>query len=414
VVRPPPRSADLALDQERAGPDARCPEQLALLRRRDEQLPLRSVEEEVGVAARQQAGGAGRRGQRASRARRPRAATRRRAETSPVAAIPPATRMHGRRRAARSPPSARTGRPSWARRRGRSGEQARDMRRRVDLVGVDAPDNGCPCAFPTDGDRARRRGVPDRVAEPSAPATSRSVIRRPSRWACTCAAMRSARSRLLPGSGSPPLREEGEVALRDDVRAVARSPELGERRILPRRGSTSSMRACNESSAALGMLSCRPAHAARRSESGLFGDRSSSPPTRRRNARICCRVTSSRGATAPRVTLPSAGVRPPTRLAATRARHRQPGRRVQMSFRFSSVSTFDPTPAWLCEPGHRTPWGASTDGRGFRMRRGRLAATVVVALAAGVVVSAAAADPSGSKNNFTFPATCDGASVMLS
>jgi len=47
------------------------------------------------------------------------------------------------------------------------------------------------------------------------------------------------------------------------------------------------------------------------------------------------------------------------------------------------------------------------------MRRVRLAATVAVALAAGVVVSAAAADPSGSKNNFTFPATCDGATVML-
>jgi len=30
-----------------------------------------------------------------------------------------------------------------------------------------------------------------------------------------------------------------------------------------------------------------------------------------------------------------------------------------------------------------------------------------------MIVSAAAADPSGAKNNFTFPATCDGSTVML-
>src|SRR5689334_17781688 len=54
------------------------------------------------------------------------------------------------------------------------------------------------------------------------------------------------------------------------------------------------MRACSESSAARGMLSCRPAQAARRNEPGLFAARSSSPPTDRRNARICFRVTPSR------------------------------------------------------------------------------------------------------------------------
>ena len=58
-------------------------------------------------------------------------------------------------------------------------------------------------------------------------------------------------------------------------------------------GSISSTRACSESSAALGMLSCSPAHAAFRSDPALFGRRSSSEPTRRRNARICRRVSSS-------------------------------------------------------------------------------------------------------------------------
>ena len=50
-------------------------------------------------------------------------------------------------------------------------------------------------------------------------------------------------------------------------------------------------------SAALGMLSCKPAHAARRSDSEPSGIRSSSAPTRRRNARICCRVSLSRVST---------------------------------------------------------------------------------------------------------------------
>jgi hypothetical protein len=59
-------------------------------------------------------------------------------------------------------------------------------------------------------------------------------------------------------------------------------------------GSTSSTRACNDSSAALGMLSCRPAHAARRSDREPFGIRSSRAPTRLRKARICRRVTLSR------------------------------------------------------------------------------------------------------------------------
>ena len=42
------------------------------------------------------------------------------------------------------------------------------------------------------------------------------------------------------------------------------------------------------------MLSCRPAHAAALSESGPGGSRSSRPPERRRNARTCARVNSTR------------------------------------------------------------------------------------------------------------------------
>jgi hypothetical protein len=53
-------------------------------------------------------------------------------------------------------------------------------------------------------------------------------------------------------------------------------------------------RAWIERRAARGMLSCRPAHAAGRSEREPAGSRSSSAPTCRRKARICDRVSSSR------------------------------------------------------------------------------------------------------------------------
>ena len=70
-------------------------------------------------------------------------------------------------------------------------------------------------------------------------------------------------------------------------------------------GSVPSTRAWIERSAARGMLSCRPAHAARRSERRPRGSRSSSAPTRRRKARICARVSASR-----RVVRPSLPIRP--------------------------------------------------------------------------------------------------------
>src|SRR6187551_1712791 len=55
------------------------------------------------------------------------------------------------------------------------------------------------------------------------------------------------------------------------------------------------------------MLSWRPAHAARRSDFEPIGIRSSSAPTRRRKARICCRVTLSRGSTKPAMSSRSLG-----------------------------------------------------------------------------------------------------------
>ncbi len=59
-------------------------------------------------------------------------------------------------------------------------------------------------------------------------------------------------------------------------------------------GSAPSTRAWIDSRAARGMLSCSPAQAARRSEADPGGSRASSAPTCRRNAKICCRVSSSR------------------------------------------------------------------------------------------------------------------------
>ena len=61
VVRPSPGSADLAVDEKRAWPHAGRPETLPLVLARNEKLTLCSVEQEVGIAARQQARGCGER-----------------------------------------------------------------------------------------------------------------------------------------------------------------------------------------------------------------------------------------------------------------------------------------------------------------------------------------------------------------
>ena len=59
MLRAPPDAADLAVDEKRARPDARRPETFPPIRVRDEQLPRRSLEQEVGVAARQESRGRG-------------------------------------------------------------------------------------------------------------------------------------------------------------------------------------------------------------------------------------------------------------------------------------------------------------------------------------------------------------------
>src|SRR5438874_10856658 len=57
VVRSSPGSADFAFDEERAWPHAGRPETLPLILARNEKLSLCSVEQKVGIAARQQARG---------------------------------------------------------------------------------------------------------------------------------------------------------------------------------------------------------------------------------------------------------------------------------------------------------------------------------------------------------------------
>ena len=130
VLRPPPGSADLAFDQQRARPDAGRPEPLALILARNQQLALRSEEQEVGIAARQQARWRGDRLGSSERPARPlRAATRRRAASEPGAASLPATQTSRPPSASRSRPSGRIGYRSRARRRGGNAGRARDARR---------------------------------------------------------------------------------------------------------------------------------------------------------------------------------------------------------------------------------------------------------------------------------------------
>src|SRR5262245_22345288 len=129
---------------------------------------------------------------------------------------------------------------------------------------------------------------------PSALATSPSAIRRPSRNACRRAAMSSARFRPAASSGSLPSVNSAR-SLAGTTYVLNRGPQTwtsdGSSQL---DGCAPSTRAWIERSAARGMLSWRPAHAARRSEREPRGSRSSSDPTRRRNARICDREKSSR------------------------------------------------------------------------------------------------------------------------
>ena len=231
---------------------------------------------------------------RASRARRPRAATRRRVATGRARGIPPARRTLPRLRVRRRRPSVRTRRESSGRRRGGDGGRARGTRRRARCRGGDAPDDRRAGAAPADLDRARRCGVPD-------PGTETERAPRLAVGHATAVEMGVDRGRsaarpqaALLGVGEPPEREQREVAPRNDVRVVARPPELGERSVVQRRRpDTRDARVQGEKR--------RPRHAVLEpcpgrplERGGPGGSRSWSEPTRRRNARICCRVSRSR------------------------------------------------------------------------------------------------------------------------
>ncbi len=225
VLRPSPGSADLAVDEQCARPDARRPELLLPIRARNEQLTL--VFRRAGSRHRRSAAAAPPRRpsrRRASPARPPRAATRRRAVTEPATAIPRATRTR-RARARREIPAQRA---NLGGRRPEDVEVApSELATRVgwvDLRGGDRPDGRSTRAVPANRDRARGRGVPDGVPRPSASPSSRSSCRLPSSWACTCSAMLLGAEPALGIVGKPREREEREVVLRDDIGACTEGP----------------------------------------------------------------------------------------------------------------------------------------------------------------------------------------------
>ena len=239
MVRPSPRSADLAFDEERAWPHAGRPEPLPLIRPRDQKLPLCPVEQEVGITTRQQTHG---RGSRIGSAN-----GRLVVGEQPLV---PAWRSDREERSFEFERGERGGRrdsrdpcpPGEPLSRGRpedvevASSELEARVGRVNLRGGDGPDGRRSCAIPTDGDRARRCRVPERVRVNAKRAPDLGV--RHARALEMVVQLR--RDALGPQAaldvvGMPPQREQYEVTLGDDVCAVARSPELGKRRILPRR-----------------------------------------------------------------------------------------------------------------------------------------------------------------------------------
>jgi hypothetical protein len=166
VVRPPPGSPDRAFDEECAWPHAGRPEPPPLIRTWYEKLPLCSVEQEVGVAARQQACGRGGRlggaHDRLVMCEQPLVAEWRsdrqqrsfergecigcRAPRDPCPAAEPVSRR--RAEDVEVAPSELAARVA-----------------RVDLGSDDRPDSRRSRAVPADRDGARRRGVPERVPD---------------------------------------------------------------------------------------------------------------------------------------------------------------------------------------------------------------------------------------------------------
>ena len=121
------------------------------------------------------------------------------------------------------------------------------------------------------------------------------LIRRPSRNACKRAAVSSARRRPLASAGSRPSVKTARSRAATTY-ALNRGPHTWTSDESSQvDGSVPATRAWIERTAARGMLSCRPAHAARSSEDLPGGSRSSSAPALRRCASTCARERSSRG-----------------------------------------------------------------------------------------------------------------------
>ena len=201
----------------------------------DQEFAIGSLEEEVRVAAREEP--CGRRGPRG------------RAERRLVAGEDP--RVADRRSHRGQRPAERVERLDASplgdprplgERLGRGGTEdvqvpARELEARVarvDLGWRHGPDGRQPRAVPPDQDRAGRCGVPEPVGVYAERAPGLAVGHPPPpRCACRRAARSSATRRAPAFVRQPPEREDREIARRDDVRVVPRSPELDERRILP-------------------------------------------------------------------------------------------------------------------------------------------------------------------------------------
>ncbi len=297
-ARAAPRPGHLSRDDDRAWPHARCPELGTSGRIAHEELAVGALEEEVGVAARQEPRGC-------------RLSVDWRAECLLVLGQDPplaARRVHGRQRSRerleRGPaPRGLDPRPLCERLRCRRSEHmevpARELESgvdRIDLWPRHRPDRRLPRAVPTHehpAGRARRSaatrdGGRARAPPRGSPSADPRESLRCDRQGLGIHARRAGASGIRATVNSARSTSATTYALKRGPHTCTRDGSSQ----VP--GSVPSTRAWIERSAALGMLSCSPAHAATRSDFAPAGSRRSRPPTRRRNASTCERVSSSR------------------------------------------------------------------------------------------------------------------------
>ena len=166
--------------------------------------------------------------------RRARGSTRRRPVFAPGPGIRAARRTPSCLLAARSPPTARTPRASWVRRRAGIGARARGEHC-ADRHRVAARSRRSAVARrPSDQHRGGARRIPQRIRDHSESASRLAVRHSPASEVRV-----ETRSELLSDSPAlglvrqSPEREDGDVARRHDVCAVPRPPHLYERWVLP-------------------------------------------------------------------------------------------------------------------------------------------------------------------------------------